>query len=66
MDAASIASLATTMAETGVKQAVGTAVLKKAMDAELETAQALLQALPPVPSQVNLPAHLGQNVNTTA
>lgn len=66
MDVSSIASLATTMAETGVKQEIGTAVLKKALDIEADSALALLNALPDAPSSVNLPSHLGQNINTTA
>lgn len=65
MDTSSIASLATSMASTATGQAVGVAVLKKAMDIEANGALALLQAIPPVPA-ANLPAHLGQNINTTA
>lgn len=63
MDVTSIAQTATTIAETGTKQAVGIAVLKKAQDAQASSAQALIDALPPVP---NLPSHLGNNINTTA
>lgn len=66
MDVTDIASLATSMAQTQQKQAVGMAVLRKAIDMQGDTALALLQALPAVPSAANLPAHLGQNVNTTA
>jgi hypothetical protein len=65
MDTSSIASLATSMASTATGQAIGVAVLKKAMDIEANGALALLQAIPPVPT-ANLPAHLGQNINTTA
>ena len=65
MDTKSIAHLATTLANTATNQAVGVAVLKKAMDVQASSATALLQALPPVTS-ANLPPHLGQNVNTTA
>ena len=43
--------------------AVGVSVLKKAMDLQKVSAMALLKALPPVR---NLPAHLGQNIDTTA
>jgi hypothetical protein len=62
MSVSSIASLATDLAETGVKQQVGISVLKKALDIEATNAAILLQALP----APNLPAHLGNNVNTTA
>lgn len=43
---------------------VGMAVLKKAIDIEAQGAMALINAIPQ-PS-VNLPPHLGQNINTTA
>ena len=66
MDVSSIASLATTMAETGVKQEVDVAVLKKALDVQGTSALALIQAVPGVSASANLPPHLGQNVNTTA
>ncbi len=48
--------------------AVGTAVLKKAMDVSAQSAQALIEAIPAAPQSgsANLPAHLGQNINTTA
>jgi len=63
MDVMGIARLATTMAETNVRQEVGIAVLKKAQDAQAATAATLISALPQTPS---LPAHLGNHVNTTA
>lgn len=63
MDVTGIAQLSTTMADTGTKQAVGIAVLKKAQDIQASSASALIAAIPPVP---NLPAHLGNNINTTA
>jgi hypothetical protein len=66
MDVGGIAQLSTTMAETGTQQAVSIAVLKKAQDIQSSTATALLDALPPVPSAPNLPAHLGNRINTTA
>ncbi|TWI65304.1 putative motility protein YjfB-like [Pseudoduganella lurida] len=65
MDAMSIARLSTTIAETGTRQEVSMAVLKKAMDAQATSAAALIQALPDIPA-ANLPAHLGNHVNTTA
>ena len=66
MDVTGIAQLATSIADTGTKQAVGIAVLKKAQDIQASSAQALIEAIPPVPSAPNLPAHLGNTINTTA
>jgi len=65
MEVTNIANLATTIATTASNQAVGVAVLKKAVDIQASSAAALLEALPPTTS-ANLPDHLGQNVNTTA
>jgi hypothetical protein len=61
MDVSGIAQLATGMAQARNEQAIGIAVLRRAMDIQTASAAALLQALPP-----NLPPHLGQNINTTA
>ncbi|MDC8757436.1 YjfB family protein [Janthinobacterium fluminis] len=66
MDVTNIAQLSSSMAETGTRQAVGMAVLKKAQDIQSSTATALIEALPPVQSTPNLPAHLGSRINTTA
>jgi hypothetical protein len=66
MDVSSIAQLSTTIADTGTKQAVGVAVLKKAQDIQASSASALIEAIPPVPSTPNLPSHLGNTINTTA
>ena len=63
MDVTAIASVATDLAATRLQQEVSTTVLKKAMDISASNAMALIEALP---SAANLPAHLGQNVNTTA
>ncbi|NHZ41172.1 YjfB family protein [Massilia aquatica] len=63
MDVSSIASLATSMAETGVKQEVGYAVLKKAQQMEGQVAAQLISALP---QPQRLPANLGNTINTTA
>lgn len=65
MEINGIANLATAMETSRTDQAVGIAVLKKALDAQATSAAALLAALPPVQS-AKLPPHLGQNVNTTA
>jgi hypothetical protein len=66
MDVTSIAQTATTIAETGTKQAVGMAVLKKAQDVQASSASALIEAIPPVPTAPRLPSHLGNTINTTA
>ena len=44
---------------------VGTAVLKMAINIEGQGAVALINAIPQ-PTAVNLPPHLGQNINVTA
>lgn len=63
MDVSGIANLATQMSAAQTNAEVSTAVLKKAINIEAQGALALLDA---VPQPQNLPAHLGQNVNTTA
>ena len=60
MDISSIANLAVSMAQARTGDAVGIAVLKKAMDLQAQSALALVNALP------NLPSYLGQNINTVA
>ncbi|SFD47841.1 YjfB family protein [Massilia yuzhufengensis] len=65
MDVSSIAKLSTSIAETGNRQEVGLAVLKKAQQLQASTATQLLDALPAVQPS-NLPAHLGNKINTTA
>lgn len=66
MSVNSIASLSTAMATAQTDEQVSVAVLKKAIDAQSNSALALLQALPSPTPAANLPAHLGQNINTTA
>jgi hypothetical protein len=63
MDVSNIAQVATSIAETGTKQAVGLAVMKKAQDIQASSAQALIEAIPPAP---RLPSNLGNTINTTA
>lgn len=63
MDVTGIARAASTIAETGTRQEVDLAVLKRAQQIEKATATQLLDAIPAAPS---LPDHLGKNVNTTA
>jgi hypothetical protein len=66
MDVAAIAKLASSIAETGNKQEVGIAVLKKAQDIQAATATQMIDALQAVPTVRNLPAHLGNTINTKA
>jgi hypothetical protein len=66
MDAMSIAKLSTSIAETGVKNEVGLTMLKKAQDMQASTAAQLLESVPQMPSAQNLPAHLGNTINTKA
>jgi hypothetical protein len=46
----------------------GTSVLKKAVDAQAQTALILIESIAQTPTEnaANLPLHLGQNINTTA
>jgi hypothetical protein len=66
MDVTGIASLATSIADTGTKQDVAIAVAKKAQDLQASSAAALLEAIPPVAKAPNLPSNLGNRINTTA
>ena len=66
MDVSGIAKLATSMAETGTNQEIDIAVLKKAQDIETSTATQLIDAVKSVPTVQNLPAHLGNTINTKA
>jgi hypothetical protein len=66
MDAMSIAKLSTSIAETGTKDAVGLAMVKKSQDIAASTAAQLLDGVTPMPGASNLPSHLGNSVNTTA
>lgn len=62
MDASSIASLSSSVAQMKVGDAVGISVLKKAMEIESQNVLMLLQAIP-VPSN---PPHLGNSVDVRA
>jgi hypothetical protein len=66
MDVTGIAKLATSIAETGTRQEVDMAVLKRAQQIETATATQLLEAIQPPQTVQNLPAHLGNTINTTA
>ena len=66
MDVTSIAKLSTSIAETGNRQEVQAAVLKRAMQIEGTVATQLIDAIKtPTPVQ-NLPSNLGYTINTTA
>lgn len=65
-DTSAIASLSTSLSSARTEQAIQIAVLKTALDSETLEASSLLSAIPPVPSVPNLPAHLGNSINTTA
>jgi hypothetical protein len=66
MDVTGMSKLATSIADSGTKQDVDLAVLKRAQQIESATATQLIEAIQPAPALQNLPAHLGNNVNTTA
>jgi hypothetical protein len=66
MDVTGIAKLATSIADTGLKQDVGIAVLKRAEDIQAATATQLLDAVQAAAPAPKLPAHLGQHIDTTA
>lgn len=66
MDVSAIANLSTVMSSTRTEQAIGTAVLKKVMDINAAGALALIEAIPDISTTQNLPAHLGQHIDTTA
>jgi hypothetical protein len=50
---------------SATNQAIGIAVMNKAMNSQVAGAATMIASLPKI-SQPNLPAHLGQNINTTA
>ncbi|MCA1246966.1 YjfB family protein [Massilia oculi] len=65
MDVSSIAKLSTSIAETGQRQELSLAVMKKAQQIQEATATQLLEALPAA-QPARLPAHLGNKIDTTA
>ncbi|QWT46954.1 YjfB family protein [Azospira inquinata] len=69
MDVSGIGSMASSLSDIQDGNSLQVAVLKKAMNSQEQSAMQLLQGLPDsgqTTSSTNLPAHLGQNVNTTA
>ncbi len=61
--ASNISALSGQAAGHATGDTVSLQVLKKAVDIQAQSAAALIEALP---QPVNMPDHLGQNVNTTA
>jgi hypothetical protein len=67
MDLAAIANgTQNNISDAGVSQSVAIDILKKAQDIDQTTANSLIQAIPQAPTTPNLPANLGNHVNTTA
>ena len=66
MDVTAIAKLATSIAETGNRQEVQVAVLKRALDMQGATATQLINAVQPAPQVQNQPAHHAKKINNTA
>lgn len=60
MDVSSLGGLSSVLSQVDTRDAVGTAVLKKAMDIQAQNAKQLLEALPQVASN---PSHLGNSVD---
>ena len=58
-----IAKLSSSVAETGIKQEVSLAVLKRSQEIEASTAAQLIDSVKAPPS---LPSNLGNTINTTA
>lgn len=66
MDVAAIAKLSSSIAETGNRQEVQAAVLKRALQIEGSTSTQLIDAIKTAPAVQNLPSNLGNTINTTA
>ncbi|MGZ8289331.1 MAG: YjfB family protein [Telluria sp.] len=66
MDVAGIAKLSTTIAETGNRQEVQVALLKRALQMEGATATQLIDAVKSSSPAQSLPSHLGNTINTSA
>lgn len=63
MDVSSIGSLSSALAQASTSDAIGTLVLKKAMDIQAQSAMQLLEALPAV---TNNPPNLGNGIDVKA
>jgi len=62
MDIANVASLSTALSQAKTGDAVGTLVLKKAIDMQAQSAAQLIQALP----QPSNPPNLGNSIDVRA
>lgn len=65
MDITSASSVSAAVASAQTGSAVGTAVLKKALDLQAQNAMQMLESVPQ-PVQYNNPPNLGKSVNTFA
>ncbi len=65
MDLTSIAGSAVALNVSQTQQALQISILKKTMEIQSQGVMALLEAAAQ-PAAANLPAHLGQNINTVA
>lgn len=63
MDIAGISSPSAALAQGSVAETVGNAMLRKALDIQMQSAQQLLEALPQVASN---PPHLGNSIDVKA
>jgi len=52
--------------EVYAQNQVNVSMFKKALDTQSQNAMALIDSLPQLPSTQDLPANLGNNINTTA
>jgi hypothetical protein len=67
MDSLGISAASTASSAMGsLRGAVGVSLLKTAMDAQAQSVLSMIASIPQVTPAANLPAHLGQNINTTA
>ena len=52
--------------EAFTQEQVSISLLKKSLDTQMQSANSLIEALPNVTNNQNLPENLGKNINTTA
>ena len=64
MEVSGIASVASSIAQKRTADAVDTAVLKKALDTQVQAAASMISNV--VRSPDSLPSHVGRNVNVVA
>ena len=66
MDVSGIAALATAMSQNAVQQQLDVSVLKKTMELQRSSVEALISTIPPVPTSAGLPDNVGLNIDTVA